>query len=143
MRKMLLLLSLGMLCASLAMAQDTPNSSPTAAPSATTNSVQGCLSGTDGNFMLVQDNTGMTYKLVGGDSQLKKHVGHEVAVTGQVSNGASGSGASTMDQGQSSADQGQAQPSTAMSDSASIQVTDVKMISKKCSSEGSSPQQPR
>ena len=135
MKKLSLLLSLTVLCGSLAFAQDAASQS--ASPSANTasgaSSVQGCLSGSDGNYMLTQDRAGTTFKLIGSETQLKKHVGHEVAVTGQ-STGSEGSSASA-------ADQGQAQPSTGGSDSNTIQVTNVRMVSKQCGPAGSTPQQ--
>jgi len=138
MQKVLFLLCLGMFCASLALAQDASKAGQAATPSTDTSagasSVQGCLSGGDGNYMLTEDGTGTTYKLVGNEAQLKKHMGHEVSVTGQPANDA-GSQASA-------SDQGQAQPSTGSAASTTIQVTNVKMISKQCrGSAGGSPQQ--
>ncbi|HLK34266.1 MAG TPA: DUF5818 domain-containing protein [Terriglobales bacterium] len=41
--------------------------------------VQGCLSGSSGNYTLVGNN-GMTYQLQGDSSQLNQHVGQEVKV---------------------------------------------------------------
>ena len=134
MKKILLLLSLGVLGASLALAQDTSPSNqsatPTTDPPASARSVQGCLSGADGSYMLAQDGTGTTYKLMGDENQLKKHIGHEVAITGELTSSA-GSAGSTPDQGQAGSDS---------SAGTAIQVTDVKMISKKCSSGGDAPQ---
>jgi len=43
--------------------------------------VHGCLSGSDGNYTLT-DNNGTIYHLVGGGAQLQGSVGHEVEVTG-------------------------------------------------------------
>lgn len=133
MKKVILLLSLAVLSASLAFAQD-PSAGQSTTPSNTDTStnagaIQGCLSGSNGNYMLTQDGTGTAYKLVGNEDQLKKHVGHEVAIAGQVADGAASSA--------SAADQGQ--PSTAASDTTTLQVTDIKMISRKCSSETSTP----
>jgi hypothetical protein len=135
MKKILLLLSIGIFCASLALAQDSSTAGQAGTnTSSGTNTVQGCLSGGDGNYLLTEDSTGTTYKLLGSEAQLKKHMGHEVAVTGQPSND-SGSQASA-------ADQGQAQPSANSSGGATIQVTNVKMVSKQCrGSAGNAPQQ--
>ena len=126
MKKMLCCLSFGVMCASLALAQDAP--APTATPvdaSATASSIQGCLSGADGKYTLTQDGTSMSYKLVGTDEQLKKHVGHEVAVSGAVTGSAASASAVSA--------QGQTQPTSATAAGNSIQVTDVKMVSEKCS----------
>ena len=134
MKRILVLLSLGLMYASLALAQTSQGQDQSAMSSgagqANSDSIKGCLSGSDANYMLTQDGTGATFKLVGKEDQLKKHVGHEVAVMGQVSGGSSGSSTAM-----SSKDQGQGQSSAgAGSESNSIQVTDVKMISKQCSS---------
>jgi hypothetical protein len=52
--------------------------------------VQGCLSGSEGNFVLTQDNTTTAFKLVGADTQLKDKIGHEISVTGQMINPTAG-----------------------------------------------------
>ncbi len=127
MKKMLLLVALGMFCASLAVAQDTPTgqaATPSTSTSAGATTIQGCLSGGDGNYMLTEDGTGASYKLVGDETQLRKHMGHEVAVTGQSTND-SGSQASA-------AEQEQPQPSANSSWGTTIQVANVKMIAKQC-----------
>jgi len=136
MKKMFLLLSLGVFCASLALAQDPSTSgqaaNPTSDNSAGTKAVQGCLSGGDGNYMLTEDGTGASYKLVGDETQLKKHMGHEVAVSGQATSDAGSQASAT--------DQGQAQPSTNSSGGTTIQVTNVKMIAKQCRGSAGAPQ---
>jgi hypothetical protein len=78
-----------------------------------------------------QDGSGTTYKLMGDEIRLKKHVGHEVAVTGELTGGAGTTA--------SASDQSQAQPSAGNSDAKAIQVTSVKMISKQCTSGMSAP----
>jgi hypothetical protein len=139
MRKMLLLLSLGLLGVSMALAQDTSSTSPATAPnasatdsSASAGPIQGCLSGSDGNYMLTQDGTGTTFKLMGDEIKLKKHIGHEVAVTGQA----------TADGGSSAADpnqgQGDASASATTGAGTTIQVTEVKMVAKQCMGSGAS-----
>ncbi|SRR5579871_664214 len=50
-------------------------------------SVQGCLSGSSGNYMLKQDETGSTVKVSGDDTKLQGYVGHEVSVVGMTTNG--------------------------------------------------------
>jgi hypothetical protein len=132
-----------LLYASLGWAQDSsaqpsaqsPTSTPTSS-SATSGTVQGCLNGSDGNYTLTQDSTGTVFKLVGSTDKLKDHVGHEVAVTGQMSTD-SGSAASARDQ--------QATPSSGSSDSSAstgstLQVSDVKMVSQVCASGSNAPQ---
>jgi hypothetical protein len=128
MKKTLLLFSLLGLWASLAAAQNAPSGDQSQAQNSNTNSVQGCLSMTGGNYMLTQDGNSATYKLMGKESQLKKHVGHEVAITGSMTPGA----------GQ---DQGQGDTSPSASTPTSIQVTDVKMVAKSCSTGNTPPSQ--
>jgi hypothetical protein len=81
--------------------------------------VRGCLSNSNGNFMLT-DKSGNTYQLMGDNSKMSEHVGHEVKVTGTAS-AAPASGASSSDaMGQSG------------SSSQTLQVTSLKHISKTC-----------
>jgi hypothetical protein len=133
MRKMLLLLSLGLLSMSLAVAQDASSagqSTPSPDSSNTsTGPIQGCLSGADGNYTLTQDSTGTSFRLMGYETQLRKHVGHEIAVTGQPA----------ADTGSASAsNQGQGDTSTSGTAGTTIQVTNVKMVSKQCMGSGDS-----
>ena len=99
MRQLLLCLSVLLLGLSWAAAQDTssqssPNSTSTgqASSSGQTSStaaggettVEGCLSGSNGNFTL-SDKNGTTYSLTGDTAKLSEHVGHEVKITGSSS----------------------------------------------------------
>lgn len=80
--------------------------------------VEGCLSGSNGNFTLT-DKNGMAYQLTGDTAKLSEHVGHEIKVTGMSGSGASGSTASS-----------------SSGTSQSLQVSSVKHISKTCKSAG-------
>ena len=75
--------------------------------------VQGCLSGSDGNYTLTDDN-GTAYQLTGDTAKLSEHVGHEVKVMGTTS-AASASGS----MGNNNSSQ-------------TLQVSYVKHISKTC-----------
>ncbi|MGA8540861.1 MAG: hypothetical protein WB566_15265 [Terriglobales bacterium] len=83
-------------------------------------SVQGCLSGSDGNYTLMAKN-GTHYKLTGDTAKLAEHIGHEMKITGTVSS------ASTSPNNDSSA-------GTTASSGGEIQVTSFKHISKTCQS---------
>jgi type IV secretory pathway TrbL component len=97
MQKILLMSVL--LTASLAFAQygqtQTPSSNPSASQSqsqmGTSNqiSVQGCLSGSDGNYTLT-DKSGNSYQLTAGNVDLKSHVGQQVQISGSATPAAGG-----------------------------------------------------
>lgn len=78
--------------------------------------VEGCLSGSSGNFTLT-DKNGMSYQLTGDTAKLSEHVGHEVKITG-TSESSTGSASSTAGAGHT------------------LEVTSVKHISKTCKSAG-------
>src|SRR5438093_12916771 len=105
MTKAVAFLSAALLAATLGVAQDTStsgtagsqsntSSTQSSSPASGQNStVQGWLASTSGNnFTLTQDQTGMVFTLSGSADQLKAHVGHEVAITGQQASGSSASG---------------------------------------------------
>ena len=85
--------------------------------------VEGCLSGSNGNFTLT-DKQGNSYQLTGDTAKLSEHVGHEIKVTGSAD--ASSTGAGTATSGSSGAGASQ-----------TLQVMSVKHISKTCQSGGS------
>jgi Protein of unknown function (DUF5818) len=121
-----MLLSIVLLSASWVIAQESstqtsPSSSgqtnSTTASGETT--VQGCLSGSDGNYM-VTDKNGMSYQLTGDTAKLSQHVGHEVRVTGtkgsSTATGAAGSQSNNASQ--------------------TLNITSMKHISKTCQNSG-------
>jgi len=83
--------------------------------------IQGCLQSSNGNFTLTDD-AGTTYQVQGDTSKLTEHVGHEVQITGTTSSSASGSSSPTTGSTPSAS-----QPPT-------VQLQDVKHISKTCKS---------
>jgi len=86
-------------------------------------SVEGCLSGSNGNFTLT-DKNGTSYQLTGDTAKLSEHVGHEVKVMG--ASGSAGTGASgSTDSSAAGTGAGQ-----------TLQVTSVKHMSKTCKSAG-------
>lgn len=83
-------------------------------------SIQGCLSGSAGNYTLT-DQSGKTYKLEGETSKLSEHVGHDVELTGKESGPSTESTATS-----SSASE------TTPSESLKFNVSKVKKISDTC-----------
>lgn len=119
MRQIFLMLSIMLLGLTWAIAQDTtaPQSSRAGQSASGQMTVEGCLSGSNGNFTLT-DKNGTSYQLTGDTAKLTEHVGHEVKVTGMSSSGAGGESASTG------------------AGSQTLQVSSVKHISKTCKSGG-------
>jgi hypothetical protein len=115
-RTLTLLLTL-LASAAWVQAQAYPQSEPAQSAGAAAGymTVQGCLSGSDGNYTLTADN-GTTYQLTGNTAELKDHVGHEVQITGKTS---SSSAASS---------------STAATQQGVLKVKSMKHISKTCKS---------
>ncbi|SRR5579871_1423274 len=120
MRQILLILSVMLLGLTWAIAQDqTSAASSQAGQSASAQTtVEGCLSGSNGNFTLT-DKNGTSYQLTGDTAKLSEHVGHEVKVTGMPGSGAGASGASA-----------------GAGESQTLQVSSVKHVSKTCKSGG-------
>ncbi len=89
MRRIFLLLVLGLLTAAIASAQDVPSGTGAQEPgqtnhqssSASKTVIRGCLRGSAGNYTLT-DKNGAQYKLVGSDDALQAKVGHEVEING-------------------------------------------------------------
>ncbi len=130
--KQVLFLSVLLLVATWAMAQSDKNQTSPSDPSATTQSeatptssgrnmtVEGCLSGSDGNYMLT-DKNGMTYQLIGDTAKLSEHIGHEMKITGSKS-------ASSMSPSGGGTETGTSKQT--------LQVSSFKHVSKTCSSGG-------
>lgn len=131
MRKLFLVLSVLLLGACWAAAQDTtnPNSSPSSPTSASSGqssttangatTVEGCLSGSSGNYTLSAKD-GTSYTLTGDTAKLSEHVGHEVKVTGTPSSGSNSGGTATGTPGQTTGS------------SQTLEVSSVKHVSKTC-----------
>ena len=85
--------------------------------------VQGCLSGSDGNYMLTAKD-GTTYRLAGDTAKLSEHVGHEIKVTGSTASSTKAAGGDT------------AGDSMGGSAKQTLQVSSVKHISKTCEAGG-------
>ena len=103
-------------------AQEYPQSgsSQTGTEASGQTTVQGCLQGSNGSYALMAD-SGTSYQLQGDTSNLSKHVGNEVQITGTPSGAGSSSNATSPNAGTST---GGSQET--------LMVNNVKRISKSC-----------
>jgi hypothetical protein len=109
MKKAFLLIVVPALLVALGWAQ-------TPAASNTDLTIKGCVGGSDGNYTVMEDNTGHIFKITSNGVELKQHLGHDVTLIGHRITGAS-SGA---------ADSGFA-------------VTELNMISEHCAAAAAAP----
>jgi hypothetical protein len=98
------------------------------------NSIEGCLSGSAGNWTLT-DQSGKTYQLSGDTSKLSDHVGHQIRVMG-TDNSSSASNSSSGSMGSSAPSSSSGSSATGAGSSSGSQPTftvqKVKMISSSC-----------
>src|ERR1700688_993431 len=111
MKRAFLLILTPALLAALAFAQ-TPPASPT--PNQT--NINGCLSGSDGNYTVMEDNTGHVFRITTSSVDLKPHLGHDVTLSGQGASDTSSAGAAS-----------------------SFAVTELNMISEHCAAAAAVP----
>lgn len=102
-----------------------PSTSSSTAGSTSAMTVEGCLSGTDGNYTL-KGQSGTNYNLTGATSPLSAHVGHEVQITGSLASSTETSGTNGPNNAPTSATSG-ANPTT-------LNVISVKHIAASCTS---------
>jgi hypothetical protein len=102
-----------------------PNTSASTQGSTSAMTVEGCLSGSGGNYTL-KGQSGTDYNLTGATSQLSAHVGHEVQVTGSL--------ASTKETGATSGPNNAPTSATAGSTPVTLNVISVKHVATSCTS---------
>ena len=96
-------------------------------------SIEGCLSGSAGNFTLT-DQSGKTWQLAGDTSKLSDHVGHQIRLMGtDNSSSASGSSSPSSSSPSSSSPSSSTGAGAGSSSGATFTVNKVKMISSTCS----------
>jgi hypothetical protein len=130
-------IAIGFVClAGLAIAASAQQSStPPASTSgdsaaASTTTVRGCLDGERGNYVLVENKTGLAYVLKGVGNKLNRQLHHEVEVKGRILGGTVKTGIRAEKAGSNPAD------TVHGVDGVPFQVdniqTDIRTISKKC-----------
>jgi hypothetical protein len=106
-------------------ASPTQSTAPDTTQTSTSNSsIEGCLSGSSGNYTLT-DTAGKAWQLSGDTSKLTEHVGHQVRITGSEASGSS-SGAGAAGSSASAGASGSA------GSQSTFTVQKVKMISSSC-----------
>lgn len=94
-------------------------------------SIEGCLSGSAGNWTLT-DQSGKTWQLAGDTSKLSDHVGHQVRLMGS-DNSSSASGSSSPSSSNPSSGAGATGAGSTSGTQSTFTVNKVKMISSTCS----------
>jgi hypothetical protein len=110
MKRALLLIVAPILLAALAFAQTPASITPDQ-----TTSIKGCLGGSEGNYTVMQDNTGHIFKIATSGVDLKPHLGHDVTL---ITHKATGVGPSADN---------------------SVVVTELNMISEHCAEAAGGP----
>lgn len=87
MKRACLLIVVPALLVALGFAQ-TPTASSTTDPT----TIKGCLGGSDGNYTVLENNTGHNFKLTTSGVDLKPHLGHDVTLVGHKASAADSSG---------------------------------------------------
>ena len=126
----------------------TQQTTTTTQQSATSNAIQGCLSGSAGNWMLAT-NTGEMYKLTGSDSQLSDNVNKEVEVMGTAGSTATASASNSPDNGSpagaanNTAETGTGSAHASATATKTLEVSSVRKIADNCSNANGSQSTPQ
>src|ERR1019366_7400356 len=111
MKRAFLLMVVPALLVALGFAQ-----TPAASINTDQTTIKGCLGGADGNYTVVQDKTGHTFKITTSGVDLKAHLGHDVSLIGHRASGTSSAAADN-----------------------SFAVTELTMISEHCAAAAAAP----
>ena len=100
------------------------------APASNTSTVRGCLDGQRGNYIVVEDKTGLVYVLKGVGNKLDSRLHHEVEVKGRVRSGIIKTGVNPSKSGSNPSDTAHGVDGVPL-EVADVQA-DVRTISKHC-----------
>jgi hypothetical protein len=100
------------------------------APATNTSTVRGCLDGQRGNYIVVEDKTGLVYVLKGVGNKLDSRLHHEVEVKGRVRSGIIKTGVNPSKSGSNPSDTAHGVDGVPL-EVADVQA-DVRTISKHC-----------
>lgn len=90
--------------AAVAQQASTPPASSAGVPGSTASTVRGCLDGQRGNYIVVEDKTGLVYVLKGVGNKLDSQLHHEVEVRGRLRSGTIKTGVNPMRTGSNPSD---------------------------------------
>jgi hypothetical protein len=99
-------------------------------PASNVSTVRGCLDGQRGNYILVEDKTGLVYVLKGVGNKLDSQLHHEVEVKGRLRSGTIKTGVNPTKSGSNPSDTEHGVDGVPL-DVTNVQ-TDVRTISKHC-----------
>ncbi len=100
------------------------------APPSSTSTVRGCLDGQRGNYIVVEDKTGLVYVLKGVGNKLDANLHHEVEVKGRVRSGIIKTGVNPSKSGSNPSDTAHGVDGVPL-EVADVQA-DIRSISKHC-----------
>jgi hypothetical protein len=128
--KILILVAAFLLIGLGAVAQQSSTPPAASAPADNVSTVRGCLRGERGNYVLVEDKTGLMYVLKGVGNTLNGQLRHQVEVKGKILQGTVKTGINPAKVGSNPSDTARGV------DGVPLQVanpeTDIRTISKKC-----------
>ncbi|HXM61304.1 MAG TPA: hypothetical protein VN950_10645 [Terriglobales bacterium] len=113
-----------------AVAQQSSTPPATASASANVSTVRGCLDGQRGNYIVVEDKTGLVYVLKGVSNKLDAQLHHEVEVKGRLRSGIIKTGMNPTKSGSNPSDTEHGVDGVPL-EVTNVQ-TDVRTISKHC-----------
>jgi hypothetical protein len=119
--------------ATVAVAQQSsapPATGNSSAPASNTSTVRGCLDGQRGNYIVVEDKTGLVYVLKGVGNKLDSQLHHEVEVKGRVRSGIIKTGVNPTKSGSNPSDTAHGVDGVPL-EVADVQA-DIRTISKHC-----------
>jgi hypothetical protein len=128
-----LIAAAGFLLIGLAALAQQPSTPPAASGTASAphvSTVQGCLDGQRGNYIVVEDKTGLVYALKGVGNKLDGQLHHEVEVKGRIRSGTIKTGVNPSKAGSNPSDTEHGVDGVPLQ-VANVQ-TDIRTISKNC-----------
>jgi hypothetical protein len=116
--------------AAVAHQSPTPPVASAGSPASSATTVRGCLADQRGNYVVVEDKSGLVYVLKGVGNKLDSQLHHEIEVKGRLRSGTIKTGVNPMKTGSSPSDTARGVDGIPL-EVTNVQ-TDIRMISKHC-----------